>query len=74
MSVFNIVSASVGVVVSVGVCVLLWVWVTGPTRVGVTNMLMEVVEVTGMSLTSTNYKRQSAALLQAPDIHSKVML
>ena len=35
---------------------------------------MEVLEVTGVSLTFTNAERQSAALLQAPDIHSKVML
>ena len=35
---------------------------------------MEALEVTGVSLTSTNHERQSAALLWAPDIQSKVML
>ena len=72
LSVFDVVLTFVGGVVSVGVCVLLWV--AGLSGVGVTNMLMEAVEVTGVSITSTNQERQSAALLQAPDIHSKVML
>ena len=59
---------------SAGVSVLLQVWVAGPSRVDVTTMLMEALEVTGMSLTPTNHDKQSDALLQAPDIHSKVML
>ena len=46
----------------------------GPSRVHVTTMLMEALEVTGVSLISTNCERHSAALLWAPDIHSKVML
>ena len=46
----------------------------GPSGVDVINMLMEAVEVTGVFLTSTNHEKQSAALLQVPDIHSKVML
>ena len=37
-------------------------------------MLIEVLEVTGVSLTSTNHERQSAASFWDPDIHSKVML
>ena len=59
--------------VDLTISVLLQVWVAGPSRVDVTTMLMEALEVTGVSLTSTNCERQSAALLQAPDIHSKVM-
>ena len=64
---------SEGGVVSVDVNILLWVWVAEPSGVDVTNMLIRALEVTGVSLTSTNYERQSAALLWAPDIHSKVM-
>ena len=37
-------------------------------------ILIKAVGVAGVSLTSTNPQRQSAALLQAPDIHSNVML
>ena len=74
LSVFHVDITSVGGVVSLGVSVLLWMLVAGPSRVNVTTMLMEALEVTGVSLTSTNYERQSAALLWAPDIHSKVML
>ena len=65
---------SAGGVVSVGVSVLLQVWVAGLSGVDVTTMWMGVLEVNGVSLTSTNHDKQSAALLQAPDIHSKVML
>ena len=61
-----------GGVVSVGVTVLLWV--AGPSGVDVATMLMEALEVTGVSLTSINCDKHSAALLQAPDIHSKVIL
>ena len=71
---FDVILTSVDGVVSVGVCVLLWVQVAGLSRVDVTNMLKEAVEVIGVSLTSINHERQSAALLQAPNIHSKVML
>ena len=39
-----------------------------------TNMLIEAVGVVGVSLTSTYHERQSAALLRAPDVHSKVRL
>ena len=46
---------------------LLQVWVAGLSRVDVTNMLMEVMEVTGVPLTSINHERQSAALLWTPD-------
>ena len=68
------VDASVGDVVLVGLSVLLWVQVACPSRVDVTNMLIEAVGFVGVSLTSTNCERQSAAFLQAPDIHSNVML
>ena len=74
LSVFNVDLTSVGGVVSVGVSVLLWVQVAGPSRVDVTTMLMEALEVTGVSLTSTNHERQSTALFWVPVIHSKVML
>ena len=37
--------------------VLLQVWVTGPSGVYVTSMLIEAVGVAGMSLTSTNCER-----------------
>ena len=50
-------------VASVGVSVLLQVQVAGPSRVDVTTMLMEVLEVTGVSLTPTNCDKQPAALL-----------
>ena len=74
LSVFDMVLTSIGDVVSVGVCVLMWVWVVGPSGMDVTNMLIEAVEVTGVSLISINHERQSAALLWANDIHSKVVL
>ena len=74
LSVFNMVLISAGGVVSIGLCVLLWVWVAETSGVDVTNMLMEALEVTGVFLTSTNHESQSAALLWGPDIHSKVML
>ena len=63
-----------GGVVSVGTSILLWVWVAGPSRVDVTAMLTGALEGTGVSFASTNLDRQSAALLQALDIHSKVIL
>ena len=70
----HVVLTSVGGLVSVGVCVLLQVWVAGPSGVDVTNILMEAVEVTGVSLKSISGERQSAALLMAPDNNSEVML
>ena len=74
LSVFIVDLTSIGGAVSVGLGVILWVWVAGPSRLDVTIMVMEAVEVTGVSLTSTNHGRQSAVLLQVPDIHSKVMI
>ena len=43
--------------------VLLPVQVAGPSGVDVTNILIEAEGVAGVSLTSTNCERQSAALL-----------
>ena len=54
--------------------VLQWVWVAGPSGVDVINILIEAVGVAGVSSTSSNHERQSAALLQTPDIHSNVIL
>ena len=54
--------------------VLLWVWVAGPPRVDVTNIFIKAVGVAGMSLTYNNHERQSAALLQVPDIHLNLIL
>ena len=53
-SVLDVVLTSEGGVVSVGVLILLQVQVAGPSRVNVPNMLMDIVEVTGVSLRSTN--------------------
>ena len=53
----SVVDASVGSVVLVGLCVLLQVWVAGPSGVVVTNMWIETVEVAGVFLTSTNHER-----------------
>ena len=74
LSVFDVDLTPVGGVISLGVHVLLWVWVAGPSRVDVTNMLIEAEGFTGVSMMSTNHERQSAGLLWAPYIHSKVML
>ena len=74
LSVFDVDWSSVGGVVSIGLCVLLQVWVAGPSGVDVTNILIETVEVARVSLTSTNHKRQSSVLLHAPGSHSHVML
>ena len=65
---------SAGGVVSVGVSILVWLWVAGPSGVDVTILLMGALAVPGVSLTSTNHERQSAALLWIPDILSKVLL
>ena len=70
----SVVDAPVGCVVSLGLCVLLQVRVAGLSVVYVINMLIEAARVAGVSLIATNHERQSAALLQAPDIHSNVML
>ena len=64
---------SAGVVLAL-LHVLLWVWVAGQSRVDVTNIIIEAVLIAWVSLTSTNHERQSAVLLQAPDIHSKLIL
>ena len=64
-SVFDVVLTFVGGMVSAGVYVLLWVWVAGQSGVDVTKMLMEAVEATELSLTSTNHEMQSAPLLWA---------
>ena len=68
LSVVDEVVTSVGGVVLVGLDVLLWVQVTGPSGVYVINMLIETVGIARVSLTSSNHERQSAALLQVPDI------
>ena len=62
-----------GVVLAV-LHVLLWVWVAGPSGVDVSNMLIKAVVAVGVSFTYTSHEGQSAALWQAPDIHSNVML
>ena len=73
LSLVDVGIVSVGVVLAV-LCVLLQVWVAGPLGVDVTNILIKAVGVTGVSLTSTNHERQSAALLQAADIHLNFIL
>ena len=74
LSVFDVDGTSAGGAVFVGVSVLLWVWKVGQFRGDVTTMLMEALEVSGVSLSSTICERQSAVLLWAINIHSKVML
>ena len=59
----SVVDASIGDVLLVGLCVLLWVQVAGPSGIDVTYMLIEAVWVVRVSLTSTNHERQSGALL-----------
>ena len=61
LSVFDVDLTSAGGVVSVGIHVSLWV--AGPSRVDVTTMLMEVLEVTGMSSTSTNFETVSCLVV-----------
>ena len=73
MSLVDAVVGSPGVELAV-LCILLWVQVAGRSWVDVTTILIKVVGIAGVSLTSTNHDRQSAALLQAPDIHSKLIL
>ena len=70
----SLVDGVVGSVSSVVLHVVLWVWVARPPGVDVTNMLIEAVGVAGESWTCTNHEGQSAALLQAPDIHSNVKM
>ena len=60
--------------ITVGVSVLLQVWVSGPSGVDVIAMLMEALQVAGVSLVFTNHDRQSTALLWTADIHPKMML
>ena len=59
----SVVNVSVGHVVSVRLCVLLWVWMAGPSGVDLTNILIKAAGVVGVFLTCTNHERQSAALL-----------
>ena len=73
MSLIDAVVVSAGLVLAV-LLVLLWMWVAGPSRVDVSNMLIKAVGNNGESLIFTNLERQSSALLQAPDIHSKLIL
>ena len=70
----SVIDASVRDVVSVGLHVLLWVCMEGPSVVDVINLFIEAVQAVGVSLTFTNYERQPSALLWEPDIHSNVML
>ena len=74
LSLVDVVVGSVGAVVLAVLHILLWVWVAGPSGVDMTIMLIDAVGIAGVSLTSTNHDRQSAALLWAHDIHSNVML
>ena len=74
LSLVDVVVVSVGGLVLAVLHVLLWVQVAVPSGVDVTSMLIETVGIAGVSLTSTNHERQSAALLQAPNIHSNAML
>ena len=73
VSLVDEVVGSAGVVLAV-LCIFLWVWVAGASGVDVTNILIKAVGIDGVSLTSTNCKRQSAALVWAPDIHSKSII
>ena len=57
LSVVDVVVGSVGGVVSVGLHVLLQVWVAGPSEADVSNMLIEAVGVVGVSLTSNHCGR-----------------
>ena len=57
LTVVDIAEGSVGGVVSVGLCLLLWVQVAGPSGVDVPKMLIEAVGFPGVSLTSTNHER-----------------
>ena len=70
----SVVVKSTGGVVSVALCALLWVLATEPSGVYATNMLVEAVEVAGVSMTSTNHERQSAAMLWVPNIHPNLIL
>ena len=50
----SVVDASVGDVILLGLHILVWVWVAGPSGVDVTSMVIEAVGIAGVSLTSTN--------------------
>ena len=73
VSLVDVVVGSAGSVLAV-LHILLLVQVAGPSRVDVTNIMMKAVGNAGVSLTCTNLERQSAALLQAHGIYSKVIL
>ena len=73
LSLVDVVIGYAGVILAV-LFVLLWVWVAGPSGVDVTNILIKAVGVAWISLKSANHERQPAALMQAPDIHSNVIL
>ena len=61
--------------VSTGNMVLLLVQVAGQSSGNAVTSLIGMLEAAALfSRTSTSFNRQSAALLQAPDIHSKVIL
>ena len=75
---FTLVVVDVGVgsvdgMVSVGLHVFLQMQMSGQSEIEVTDMVIEVVGVFGVSSTSTNHERQSATLLQASDIHLNVI-
>ena len=71
----SLVDAFVGSVSDVILAVLhVLLQVAGPSEVDVTNVLIKAAGVAGVSVTSNNCERQSAALLQTPDIHSNMML
>ena len=74
LSLVDVFVCSVGGVALAMLHVLLQVQVAGPSGVDVTNMWIKAVGVAVVFLTSTSHDRQSAVLLQTPDIHSNVML
>ena len=63
LSLVDVVVVSVGGMLLAMLHILLWVGVAEPAGVDVINMLIEAVGIAGVSLTSTNLERQSAALL-----------
>ena len=73
MSLVDAVVGSAGLVLAV-LHILLWVQVAGPSGVDGTSILIKAVGMAGVSLTPTNHERWSAAWLQVPDIHSKLIL
>ena len=73
LSVVDVDLTSVGNVVLVGLHVLLLVWMAGLPWLDVTNTLIEAVG-SWRVLEFYHHEKESAALLQAHDIHSNVML